>query len=145
MLSPDMTDPPRRRGKPPSAVKIEVSNLDFYYGQSKALKDITLPLHERSVTAFIGPSGCGKSTLLRVLNRIYELYPEQRAEGEVLLDGENILDRAQDLNLLRAKSAWCSRSRRRFRCRSTTTSPSASGSMRSSAEVRDRRPRRSRR
>lgn len=83
--------------------KIEVKNLNFYYGQSKALKDINLSLPERSVTAFIGPSGCGKSTLLRVLNRIYELYPKQSAEGQVLLDGKNILDRSQDLNLLRAK------------------------------------------
>lgn len=83
--------------------KIEVKNLNFYYGQSKALKDINLSLPERSVTAFIGPSGCGKSTLLRVLNRIYELYPKQSAEGQVLLDGKNILDRSQDLNLLRSK------------------------------------------
>ena len=67
------------------------------------------------MTALIGPSGCGKSTLLRILNRIYELYPEQRAEGEVLLDGENILVPDQDLNLLRGRSAWCSRSRRRSR------------------------------
>nr|WP_133117126.1 MULTISPECIES: phosphate ABC transporter ATP-binding protein PstB [Mesorhizobium] len=83
--------------------KIEVKNLNFYYGESKALKDISLSLRERSVTAFIGPSGCGKSTLLRVFNRIYELYPKQRAEGQVLLDGKNILDRSQDLNLLRTK------------------------------------------
>ncbi|RVD60797.1 phosphate ABC transporter ATP-binding protein PstB [Mesorhizobium sp. M2D.F.Ca.ET.185.01.1.1] len=83
--------------------KIEVKGLNFYYGQSKALKDINLSLPERSVTAFIGPSGCGKSTLLRVLNRIYELYPKQTAEGQVLLDGKNILDRSQDLNLLRTK------------------------------------------
>jgi len=83
--------------------KIEVKNLNFYYGQSKALKDITLSLRERSVTAFIGPSGCGKSTLLRVFNRIYELYPKQTAEGQVLLDGQNVLDRSQDLNLLRTK------------------------------------------
>lgn len=83
--------------------KIEVKNLNFYYGQGKALKDISLSLRERSVTAFIGPSGCGKSTLLRVFNRIYELYPKQRAEGQVLLDGKNVLDRSQDLNLLRTK------------------------------------------
>ena len=83
--------------------KIEVKNLNFYYGQSKALKDISLSLPERSVTAFIGPSGCGKSTLLRVFNRIYELYPRQTAEGQVLLDGQNVLDRSQDLNLLRTK------------------------------------------
>ena len=99
MLSPDMTIAAEAVTK----AKIEVKNLNFYYGQSKALKDITLSLPERSVTAFIGPSGCGKSTLLRVFNRIYELYPKQTAEGQVLLDGQNVLDRSQDLNLLRTK------------------------------------------
>ena len=99
MLSPDMTIAAEATAK----AKIEVKNLNFYYGQSKALKGITLSLPERSVTAFIGPSGCGKSTLLRVFNRIYELYPKQTAEGQVLLDGQNILDRSQDLNLLRTK------------------------------------------
>jgi phosphate transport system ATP-binding protein len=84
-------------------VRIDIRNLSFYYGTNKALKNISLPLYDRKVTAFIGPSGCGKSTLLRVLNRIYELYPQQRAEGQVLLDGEDILERGQDLNLLRAK------------------------------------------
>jgi phosphate transport system ATP-binding protein len=83
--------------------KLEVKDLNFYYGESKALKNISLSLAERTVTAFIGPSGCGKSTLLRVFNRIYELYPKQRADGQVLLDGQNILDRSQDLNLLRTK------------------------------------------
>src|ERR1700716_2467111 len=83
--------------------KIEVKDLRFYYGDALALKGITLALAERRVTAFIGPSGCGKSTLLRVLNRMYDLYPHQRAEGEVNLDGENILSPRQDLNLLRAK------------------------------------------
>jgi len=86
-----------------SKVKIAVSNLSFYYGGNKALKDVNVPLYDRKVTAFIGPSGCGKSTLLRVLNRIYELYPGQRAEGEVRLDGEDILHSKQDLNLLRAR------------------------------------------
>ncbi|HEX7074210.1 MAG TPA: phosphate ABC transporter ATP-binding protein PstB [Hyphomicrobiaceae bacterium] len=83
--------------------KISVRNLDFYYGESRVLKSINLPLYEKEVTAFIGPSGCGKSTLLRVLNRMYDLYPNQRAEGEVLLDGENILSPKQDLNLLRSR------------------------------------------
>jgi phosphate transport system ATP-binding protein len=83
--------------------KISVRNLKFYYGSTLALKSITVPLYDRQVTAFIGPSGCGKSTLLRVLNRMYDLYPNQRAEGEVLLDGENILLPGQDLNLLRAR------------------------------------------
>ncbi len=84
-------------------VKLAVNDLSFYYGATKALKNVSVPLHDRKVTAFIGPSGCGKSTLLRVLNRIYELYPNQRAEGEVLLDGEDILHSKQDLNLLRAR------------------------------------------
>jgi phosphate transport system ATP-binding protein len=83
--------------------KIRIENLNFFYGQNQALKDICLSLRENEVTAFIGPSGCGKSTLLRVLNRIYELYPNQRAEGTVLLDGENILDPRQDRNVLRAR------------------------------------------
>jgi phosphate transport system ATP-binding protein len=83
--------------------KIRIRGLDFYYGDAKALKDINLSLHENRVTAIIGPSGCGKSTLLRVINRIYDLYPNQRAEGEVLLDGENILSERQDVNLLRAR------------------------------------------
>ncbi len=83
--------------------KIEARNLDFFYGQSRALKSISLSLEANRVTAFIGPSGCGKSTLLRVLNRMYDLYPGQRATGEVLLDGENILEPGVDLNLLRAR------------------------------------------
>jgi phosphate transport system ATP-binding protein len=83
--------------------KILVRNLNFYYGDNRALKSINVSLYDRKVTAFIGPSGCGKSTLLRILNRIYSLYPHQRAEGEVLLDGTNILDPGQDLNLLRAR------------------------------------------
>ena len=85
------------------AVKVAINGLSFYYGNFQALNAITLPLYRNKVTAFIGPSGCGKSTLLRVLNRIYELYPNQRAEGEVLLDGENILSGRLDLNQLRAK------------------------------------------
>jgi phosphate transport system ATP-binding protein len=83
--------------------KAVMRNVDFFYGSFRALKNISLPLHDKRVTAFIGPSGCGKSTLLRILNRIYELYPGQRATGEVLVDGENILTAGLDLNLLRAK------------------------------------------
>ena len=83
--------------------RISVRDLNFYYGNSRALKSITVPLYDKQVTAFIGPSGCGKSTLLRVLNRMYDLYPNQRAEGEVLLGGENILSPRTDLNLLRAR------------------------------------------
>jgi phosphate transport system ATP-binding protein len=83
--------------------KIAIRNLNFYYGDARALKDISLPLFENRVTAFIGPSGCGKSTLLRVLNRMYDLYPGQRAEGQVLFDGKDILEPGLDLNLLRAR------------------------------------------
>ncbi|MGC2224475.1 MAG: phosphate ABC transporter ATP-binding protein PstB [Methylocella sp.] len=83
--------------------KVSIRDLKFYYGDSLALKSISVPLYAHKVTAFIGPSGCGKSTLLRVLNRMYDLYPNQRAEGEVILDGENILRQEQDLNLLRAR------------------------------------------
>ena len=83
--------------------KVSVRRLNFYYGAYRALSDINVNLFENKVTAFIGPSGCGKSTLLRALNRIYDLYPNQRAEGEVLLDGENVLGPKQDINLLRAK------------------------------------------
>ena len=83
--------------------KVAIRNLNFYYGQSKALKDITLSLYANKTTAFIGPSGCGKSTLLRVLNRMYDLYPNQRAEGQVMFDGEDLLAPHIDLNLLRAR------------------------------------------
>jgi phosphate transport system ATP-binding protein len=78
-------------------------SLDFYYGKFHALKNVNLEIYKKHVTAFIGPSGCGKSTLLRVMNRMYDLYPEQRATGELLLDGENMLDRNVDVTVLRAK------------------------------------------
>ncbi|GEP06097.1 phosphate ABC transporter ATP-binding protein PstB [Methylobacterium oxalidis] len=84
-------------------VRIAVKNLDFYYGSFHGLKNVNLNFHDRQVTALIGPSGCGKSTLLRTFNRIYSLYPEQRADGEILLDGQNILDPKVDLNELRAR------------------------------------------
>jgi phosphate transport system ATP-binding protein len=89
----------------PSGVKnaIEIRGLDFFYGTFKGLKGINLDIAEHKVTAFIGPSGCGKSTLLRTLNRMYSLYPGQRAEGQINLYGENVLDPKQDLNLLRAR------------------------------------------
>jgi phosphate transport system ATP-binding protein len=86
-----------------NAPKLIVRDLNFYYGKDRALKDINLTIEEKMVTAFIGPSGCGKSTLLRTFNRMYQLYPKQKATGEILLDGENILDSTQDLNTLRAK------------------------------------------
>jgi phosphate transport system ATP-binding protein len=82
---------------------IEIRNLNFYYGTFKGLSDVNLNIAENKVTAFIGPSGCGKSTLLRTLNRMYSLYPGQRAEGEIKLYGEDILSKSQDLNLLRAQ------------------------------------------
>jgi phosphate transport system ATP-binding protein len=83
--------------------KVSIRDLSFYYGTTKALNRISLPLYDKKVTAFIGPSGCGKSTLLRILNRIYSLYPSQRAEGEVLLDSQDILGPLVNLNLLRAR------------------------------------------
>ena len=86
-----------------SPAKITVRGLNFYYGQNHALKNVNLVLVENRVTAFIGPSGCGKSTLLRIFNRMYDLYPGQRAEGQLLLDKTNILDPKLDLNLLRAR------------------------------------------
>ena len=104
-----MSTAPSPRPTPASAapegagIGIAVRNLDFYYGDFHALKSINLDFLHRQVTALIGPSGCGKSTLLRVFNRIYSLYPEQRATGEVLLDGENILLPNVDLNELRAR------------------------------------------
>ena len=85
------------------ASKISIQNLNFYYGKFHALKAINLEIPEKKVTAFIGPSGCGKSTLLRTFNRMYELYPDQRAEGNIVLDGENLLTSKQDVALIRAK------------------------------------------
>jgi phosphate transport system ATP-binding protein len=87
----------------PTQNAIEVRNLDFYYGKFQGLKNVNLDIAEHRVTAFIGPSGCGKSTLLRTLNRMYSLYPGQRAEGEINFYGQNILEKGQDLNLLRAQ------------------------------------------
>ncbi|MGQ3676479.1 phosphate ABC transporter ATP-binding protein PstB [Xanthobacter sp. TB0139] len=85
------------------AIKMEARHVDFFYGNKLALQDVSCPLHENQVTAFIGPSGCGKSTLLRIFNRIYALYPNQRAEGEVLLNGQNILAPDVDDMQLRAR------------------------------------------
>jgi phosphate transport system ATP-binding protein len=82
---------------------LEIKNLQFFYGSFQGLKDINLNIAEKHVTAFIGPSGCGKSTLLRTLNRMYDLYPGQRAEGEINFYGQNLLDPKQDLNLLRSR------------------------------------------
>jgi len=91
--------------KPPTEerVKIGVRDLNFYYGKFQALKNINLDIPEHKVTAFIGPSGCGKSTLLRTFNRMFELYPDQRAEGEINIDGQNVLARKDDVSLIRAR------------------------------------------
>jgi phosphate transport system ATP-binding protein len=85
------------------AEKVTIRNLEFFYGDGRALKGISLPLYANKTTAFIGPSGCGKSTLLRVLNRMYDLYPGQRATGQVMFDGEDLLAPGVDINLLRAR------------------------------------------
>ncbi len=93
----------QRATGPAPEIKADIRDVRFFYRKFEALKGISLPLYDRRVTAFIGPSGCGKSTLLRVLNRIYALYPDQRAEGEVRIDGRNVLAADYDVNLLRAK------------------------------------------
>jgi phosphate transport system ATP-binding protein len=105
MLSTALTADLLRRRRPSEnqTEKIRVRHLSFYYGHELALKDVTMPIYANKVTAIVGPSGCGKSTLLRVCNRIYDLYPDQRAVGEVLLDGVNILSPSQDSNLLRTQ------------------------------------------
>jgi phosphate transport system ATP-binding protein len=101
MLSTLETSPQTLDAEAP--VRIAVRNLDFYYGAHKALKNVNLDFRDRHVTALIGPSGCGKSTLLRIFNRIYSLYPEQRAEGQVMLDGRNIISNDIDVNELRSR------------------------------------------
>jgi phosphate transport system ATP-binding protein len=93
----------RSTAAPAREIRVAIRDLDFFYGDNRALKGITLDLPDRQVTGMIGPSGCGKSTLLRVLNRMYSLYPGQRATGEVLLDGQNIIDADVDTNELRSK------------------------------------------
>jgi phosphate transport system ATP-binding protein len=104
-VTPDKAASPtaRRRDSADEVVQICARDFNFYYGRFQALKNINLDVYKRRVTAFIGPSGCGKSTLLRAFNRMYELYPEQRAEGELRLDGRNILDKDVDLIDLRAR------------------------------------------
>ncbi|CAM4053786.1 phosphate ABC transporter ATP-binding protein PstB [Kerstersia similis] len=88
---------------PSEPAKLQVNDLNFYYGKFHAIRNVNMTIPEHRVTAFIGPSGCGKSTLLRTFNRMYELYPGQRAEGEIMLDGENLLTTKMDISLLRAK------------------------------------------
>jgi len=94
---------PTIQARPAAPAKISVRDLNFFYGSFQGLKNINLDIAERHVTAFIGPSGCGKSTLLRTFNRMYDLYPGQRAEGQIMFNGKNTLDKSQDLNLLRAR------------------------------------------
>jgi phosphate transport system ATP-binding protein len=103
MPRPPAENVPRARGAAERKPKLRIRDLSFYYGKFKALHDISLDIHDRQVTAFIGPSGCGKSTLLRTLNRIYELYPGQRATGSIMLGERNLLERADDVNKVRAK------------------------------------------
>ncbi len=91
------------RAQPAPPARISIRNLDFYYGSTHALRSITLDIPERQVTGMIGPSGCGKSTLLRVLNRMYDIYPGQRATGEVMMDGDNIIGPQQDVSRLRSR------------------------------------------
>jgi phosphate transport system ATP-binding protein len=100
---PGVTLPPPSMSTGDVRAKVSVRDLNFYYGEHHALKKINLVLAANQVTAFIGPSGCGKSTLLRIFNRMYDLYPGQRAEGQVMLDNQNVLDPNLDLNLLRAR------------------------------------------
>lgn len=116
--------------------KIEVKNFNFYYGAFHALKNINLNIAENKVTAFIGPSGCGKSTLLRTFNRMYELYGEQRAEGEIWLDGENIVTKTKVLTACAPRSAWCFSARPRSRCPSMTTSPTVFAFLKSSPRLK---------
>jgi phosphate transport system ATP-binding protein len=91
------------QGAAAPGAKLQIRNLSFYYGDSQALKNISMDIPEKRVTAFIGPSGCGKSTLLRTFNRMYSLYPDQRAEGEIIMDGENLITTKRDVSLIRAK------------------------------------------
>ncbi len=101
-VDPSLEDTGETKTEEPKK-SIEIKNLNFYYGDFQGLKNVNLTIHEKKVTAFIGPSGCGKSTLLRTMNRMYDLYPKQRAEGEILFRGKNILDPDVDVNMLRAR------------------------------------------
>src|SRR5438445_9194201 len=108
----------RARQQPDPAqlpAKLRIRGLNFYYGDFQALHNISLDIPENRVTAFIGPSGCGKSTLLRTFNRMYSLYPDQRAEGEIVLDDVNVLDMKQDLPWFRPKTGMCFQKRTPFR------------------------------
>lgn len=103
MSEPQTKTEPRDTHLAGQPIRLQINNLDFYYGSHKALKNINFQLPEKKVSGMIGPSGCGKSTLLRVLNRMYDLYPGQRATGEVMFDGLNILEKHIDINVLRSR------------------------------------------
>lgn len=105
--------------------KISINDLNFYYDAFHALKSVNMTIHKNKITAFIGPSGCGKSTLLRTLNRMYQLYPSQTAHGEIMVDSKNILDKKQDLNVLRAKMGMVFQKPTPFPCRFSIMSPLA--------------------
>lgn len=102
-LNPNFTQASASNSMQKETTKLAVRNLNFYYGKFQALKSVTMDIPSKKVTAFIGPSGCGKSTLLRTFNRMYELYPEQRTQGQILLDGQDILSSKEDVALIRAK------------------------------------------
>ena len=125
MMTQTLATPTPTTMSKPKTKTIEISGLDFYYGKTKSLKNVSLDVHDKQVTAFIGPSGCGKSTLLRTLNRMYDLYPGQRAEGSILYRGRNILEPGVDVNMLRAKIGMVFQKPTPSRCPSTTTSRSA--------------------
>ena len=106
----------------PDKMAIEISGLNFFYGTTRSLRDVNLGIRDKKVTAFIGPSGCGKSTLLRTLNRMYELYPGQRAEGKIMYNGKNIWKLRKTLICCAPKWGWCFKNRHLSLCRCTTTS-----------------------
>lgn len=116
--------------------EICMRNVNFYYGKVHALKNIQLDIFRSNVTAFIGPSGCGKSTLLRTINRMYDLYPGQRAEGEVVVDGKNILAEGVDTIALRAKVGMVFQNLRHFPCLFMKTLPSVCACMKNCRAMR---------
>ncbi len=121
----DIASAVNRATAPAGEPKLKVEKLNFYYGDNHALKNINFEILEKRVTAMIGPSGCGKSTLLRIFNRMYQLYPGQRAEGKILFDGEDLLGKQLDSTVVRSRIGMVFQKPTRSRCRSTTTSPSA--------------------
>ena len=128
-LRPEVARASGQQAQPLTPVKLAASQLNFFYGAKQALTDIIVELRTNVVTAFIGPSGCGKSTFLRTLNRMNDIIPGTRVEGSVAIDGEDIYASGTDVvGAAPPASGWCSRSRTRFRSRSSRTSPTASES-----------------